>query len=187
MEYPLSGSEELSKAYSYGRCRDCGNSITPMGDSSRCEICDDKFITYVNSGWGLETVIKERSQNQAIGLCFYCGNGLESLAEHLCNECQLQTKNGQWCRAQYRRGRQASSDRNPYINVWESNDTDNAVHLDATYSIIAEQMLSKAKYFKRKASRGGPRGREHLQDARAYIKIAAKMLKLEREIKSKSR
>lgn len=184
--YPLSGTMELSSAYADGRCRDCGANILPLGPLSRCDDCEYDFTQYTDSGWGLNDLINERDQNYQLGLCFYCGNGLDNQNEHLCMECQLQSENGQWSRSQYRRGRLASSDRNPYINVWENNDVDHAVHLGLTYSVIARRLLSKAKYYKQKAERGGPIGRKHLQDARIYIRIAAKMLEMEREIERKS-
>lgn len=173
--------------YEDGRCQDCGFKIQPYGPSGRCEDCNYQFTAYIYSGWGLDKLVKERGQNQIMGLCFYCGSGLESPADRLCLECQMKTENGQWCQSQYRKGRKVTSDRNPYNNVWDSNEVDNAVHLDATYGTIAEQMLAKAKYYKQKAERKGPRGREYLEDARCYIRIAHKMLEREKDVRRKCR
>lgn len=173
--------------YELGRCRDCGTKIQSLGSSSRCGSCDEKFSVYVDSGWGLDQVAAERGRNQLLGLCFYCGSGLDDPIERMCNECQLRTENGSWSRAMHRNGRQASADRNPYMNVWDSNDVDHAVHLDATYGTVAEQMLTKARYYKRMAERGGPRGREALEEARIFIRVAAKLLEREKLVRKRSR
>lgn len=185
--YPLSGTTDLSRAFADGNCRDCGAKIPPMGANSRCEDCDDKFSEYTDSGWGLDTLVAERDQNQRLGLCFYCGNGLKNLSEWLCTDCQIQSENGQWCRSQYRRGGLSLPDRNPYASVWENNDVDNAVHLAITYNVIAQRLLSKAKYYQGQSKRGGPIGRRYLADARICITSAFKMLECEKELRKGSR
>ena len=176
----------IEQDYIDGKCRDCKITIEPLGPSSRCGSCDTKFSAYMDSGWGLNSLIEERNQNQVLGICFYCGNGLEGPDERLCKTCQMQTENGSWSRGMYRKGRQSISDKNPYNNVWDSHDTDNAVHLDATFATVAERMLSKAKYCQMLSGRGGPRGREALKDAQIYVRIAFKMLEKEKEIRKKS-
>ena len=168
--------------YVIGRCKDCGAKIQPLGPSSRCGSCDEHFHTYVDSGWGLNLLIEERNKNQVLGLCFYCGNGLEGPDERLCFTCQTEEQSRSFYRTSKR-----SSDRNPYTNIWDSNEVDNAVYLDATYGSIAEQMLAKAKYYKRRAERGGPRGRDYLSEARCYVRIAAKLLEREKEVRRKGR
>lgn len=165
-----------------GKCQDCKIPVPRLNPSRRCRECDDKFSEYVRSGWGLNALIEERNQNQALGLCFYCGSGLENPSNRLCNRCKKTTGN-----KQYRKGKQVTSERNPYNNVWDHKEVDNAVHLDTTYEIVAEQMLGKSKYHKYKAERGGPRGREDLENARRYIRVAYKMLEMAKEIQRKGR
>lgn len=179
--------EQLSKAYQTGKCRDCGSKIQSLGPSSRCEPCDEKFTDYINSHWGLDSLIEERNRNQGLGLCFFCGGGLEDPYERMCSKCQSGSEHGEWSRSMYRRGRQTISDRNPYVSVWDPNEVDNAVHLASTYGSLAQQTLAKAKFFQKKAERGGPRGRAYIEEARSYIRITAKLLEKEKDVRKNSR
>lgn len=172
----------MDAASSYGRglCRDCEAKIQPYGPSSRCVECDAKRKAYEDSLWGLDEIIKERTRNELLGLCFHCGDGLTDRSgdyQRLCERCSVRSEQGRWFKEMTRKGGKPVEE-NPYKSALDSNEIDHSVNLTPTRETMANRMFVKARHFRMKAQRGGPRGREYEQEAATYQRIGEQMMKL---------
>lgn len=179
MERPSSKPDDPGVAYSRGLCKDCGAKIQPLGPSSRCTSCDTRFSEYVESGWGLSALVDERLTNRHLGYCYLCGNNFDGTNQQVCEDCQDRIDNDRRTKRLVR----LSQVHNPYKSVWDTPETDNSVGLTPNHRIMAGRILQKAKYFQRRSERGGPRGREYLEEARSYVRIAAKLLERDKTLR----
>lgn len=161
--------DSAASLYERGACRDCSARIPPLGPSSRCPDCEETFQVYIESLWGLDEVITERSVNERHGLCCYCGG---SSLFQFCASCRQTSELDHWHREMYRRGTAPATPENPYRLVWDSRETGLSAYLVPSFDIMADRFQSKVRSLRFKSSRGGPWGRECLSDAAAYLRIA---------------
>lgn len=184
--FPLTGELEKSNAYQRGICRDCGAKIEPLGPSSRCSTCDEKYLMYRASGYGTDTHVVNRVRNQNLGNCPFCGGALDS--DTICSDCENSSSQSKWRRSQHMKGKaRTSGDANPYRGVWDESDVYPQYIFTPTYGELAKRIMDKARYHLNMAQRGGPQGRAHLQDAASYARIAKKMQEQDKRTKELSR
>lgn len=171
---------DAASAYERGFCKDCEAKIQPYGPSSRCVDCDAKRKAYEDSLWGLDETIKERTRNEILGLCFHCGDGLTDRSgdyKRLCMTCSVRSEQGRWFKEMIRKGGKPIEE-NPYKTALDSNEMDHSVNLTPTRATMANRMFVKARYFRVRAQRGGPRGREYEKEAATYQGIGERMMEL---------
>ena len=155
----------------------CGGWKPTLREDTRCGDCQAIFDEYVEAGWGLDDIVKDRLSNEALGLCFDCGGALDGDTRR-CVKCQEKFDQDEWNRRKIKRNKYIESD--PYSKVWEANDT--GVYLTPTLDTLANRMIATARHHERMAEQGGPRGKFHAEEAKWRFRVAEKHKKKYNEV-----